>query len=250
VVTVAVLAVLQPASSLLATLLPGEQPSTGAVSDRYTHLLTPAGYAFAVWGLIYLASLGLAVYQALPSQHTRAVHRATGWWVAAAFAASTVWVPIFVSEALLAAQAVIVALVVFLALAAARMTALGAASGATEQWLLRLPVSGYLGWATIATVAGTGTTARWAGIDLTDAFAALLAVAALLLLAVVAGLVAWNILAATGFAALLAWGLTAGAVGNTNPAVSAAAVLAAVVPWVVILARAARSADPRAVALG
>jgi translocator protein len=250
VVTVAVLAVLQPASSLLATLLPGEQPSTGAISDRYAHLLTPAGYAFAVWGLIYLASLGLAVYQALPAQHARAVHRVTGWWVAGAFASSTVWVPIFVSESLLAAQVVIVALVAFLAVALARMTTLGPASGAAEQWLLRLPVSGYLGWATVATVAGTGTTARWAGVDLTDAFASLLAVVAVLVLALLAGVVAWTVLAATGFAALLAWGLAAVAVGSTSPAVSVAAVVAALVPWVVIVVRAARSSEPRAVLLG
>ncbi|MEI2620046.1 MAG: hypothetical protein V9G09_04825 [Candidatus Nanopelagicales bacterium] len=73
------------------------------MSDRYSHVLTPAGYTFAIWGLIYVASLGLAVYQALPSQHTPAqCIRATGWWLAAAFAASTIWVPIWVSGALAA----------------------------------------------------------------------------------------------------------------------------------------------------
>ena len=190
------------------------------------------------------------MYQALPAQHARAVHRVTGWWVAGAFASSTVWVPIFVSESLLAAQVVIVALVAVLAVALARMTTLGPASGAAEQWLLRLPVSGYLGWATIATVAGTGTTARWAGVDLTDAFASLLAVVAVLVLALLAGVVARTVLAATGFAALLAWGLAAVAVGSTSPAVSVAAVVAALVPGVVIVVRAARSSEPRAVLMG
>ncbi len=206
---VAVFAILQPASSLLANLVPGEQASTGDISDRYGHLLTPAGYAFAIWGLIYLASLGLAVYQALPAQHARAVHRATGWWIAAAFAASTAWVPIFVSGALGLAQVVIVALVVLLAVALAQLTLLGPAQSAGEQWLLRMPVSGYLGWATIATVAGTGTAARWAGIELAASTATVTAVLALLVLAVLAAWIGSRTLAAAGFGGLLAWGLVA-----------------------------------------
>lgn len=243
-------AVLQPASSLLANLLPGDQPSTGTVSDRYVHVLTPAGYAFAIWGLIYLASLGLAVYQALPSQHTRAVHRATGWWLAGAFAASTVWVPIFVSGSLLVAQVVIVTLVVLLAVALGRITVLGPAPDPAEQWLLRMPVSGYLGWATIATVAGTGTTARWGGIDPSDELASLLAVAALLVLALLAGLIVSRVLAAAGFAALVSWGLIAVAVGTAEPTVAVAAVVAAAVTWAVLTVRAARSPTAGAVLFG
>lgn len=248
--TVVLLAVLQPLSSLLAPLLPGEQASTGEISDRYAHLLTPAGYTFAIWGLIYATSLALAVYQALPAQQTRAVHRATGWWVAGAFAASTVWVPIWVSEALLVAQVVIVALVVVLAVALARLTAIGPANDAAEQWLLRLPVSAYLGWATIATVAGTGTTARSAGVDVEDDAATWLAAAALLVLGLLSAWVASRVLAAAGFAALLAWGLVGVAVGTSQALVAVAALTAAALPWVAIGVRAGRSSRPAAVLLG
>lgn len=204
VMLVILFAVLQPLSSLLANLLPGDQATTGEVSDRYSHVLTPAGYTFAIWGLIYVASLGLAVYQALPSQHTRAVHRATGWWLAAAFAASTIWVPIWVSGALTVAQLVIITLVVCLAVALGRLTGMGPASTQAEQWLLRLPVSGYLGWATIATVAGAGTTAEWSGISLSDGATTAAAVVALLILAALGAWIASRVLAATGFVLLLA----------------------------------------------
>ena len=182
---VVLFAVLQPLSSLLANLLPGEQASTGDVSDRYVHLLTPAGYAFAIWGLIYLASLGLAGYQALPAQHTRTVHRATGWWIAGAFAASTAgcrsssaghWdSPGGHHRAGRAARS-----------RSGTTHAAGPAPSAGERWLLRMPVSAYLGWATIATVAGTGTTARWAGVELAAGVATVAAVVALLVLAVLA----------------------------------------------------------------
>lgn len=248
--TVALFAVLQPASSFLATLLPGQQPTTGEISDRFAHLLTPAGYTFAVWGLIYVASLALAVYQAWPTQRTRDVHRRSGWWVAAAFAASTVWVPIWVSEALIAAQVVIVVLVACLAVALARLTAAGPATGVAERLLLRLPVSAYLGWATIATVAGTGTTARWAGIAVADDRATWLAVGALVVLALLAAWVASRVLAAAGFASTLAWGLVGVALGTSQTPVALASMAAALLPWVSIAVRTARSSDPWAVLAG
>ena len=250
VALVVLFAALQPFSSLLAVLLPGDQATTGEVSDRYSHVLTPAGYTFAIWGLIYVASLGLAVYQALPSQHTRAVHRATGWWLAAAFAASTIWVPIWVSGALTVAQLVIITLVVCLAVALGRLTGMGPASTQAEQWLLRLPVSGYLGWATIATVAGTGTTAEWTGISLSDGAETTAAVVALLILAALSAWIASRVLAAAGFTALLAWGLVGVAVATPQTLVAAAALFAAFLPIVEMTVRAGRSKRPNAVLFG
>lgn len=250
VALVVLFAALQPLSSGLADLLPGDQATTGEVSDRYSHLLTPAGYTFAIWGLIYLASLGLAVYQALPSQHAREVHRATGWWLAAAFAASTIWVPVWVSGALALAQVIIIVLVVCLAVALGRLTGIGPASTPAEQWLLRMPVSGYLGWATIATVAGTGTTAVWAGISLSDGAATASAVAALLVLAALAAWIASRVLAVAGFVGLLAWGLVGLAVGTSQGLVAAAALFAAFVAVVEMAVRASRSKRPNAVLLG
>ena len=44
--------------------------------------MLPADWTFAIWGPIYLAFLGYAVYQLLPAQRGREVHRATGWWLA------------------------------------------------------------------------------------------------------------------------------------------------------------------------
>ena len=43
--------------------------NTGAVSAKYATLITPAGYAFAIWGLIYLGLTAFAIYQILPTQN-------------------------------------------------------------------------------------------------------------------------------------------------------------------------------------
>ena len=69
--------------------------SNATISAENRSPVTPAGYAFSIWGLIYLASLALAYYQARADQRGRELHRRTGWWLVAAFLASTVWVPVF-----------------------------------------------------------------------------------------------------------------------------------------------------------
>jgi hypothetical protein len=67
----------------------------GVVSAAYSTPIVPAAGAFAIWGLIYLGVLVLAVRQALPAQWARAEHRATGWWLVGAAAANAGWIVLF-----------------------------------------------------------------------------------------------------------------------------------------------------------
>jgi len=39
--------------------------TVGSVSDNLENLFTPAGYAFAIWGIIYLGLLGLGIYMVI-----------------------------------------------------------------------------------------------------------------------------------------------------------------------------------------
>jgi len=41
------------------------------ISDKYPTVLTPAGYAFSIWSLIYLGLLAFSVYQLLPANLLR-----------------------------------------------------------------------------------------------------------------------------------------------------------------------------------
>lgn len=41
---------------------------TGAISDQYPTVVTPAGYAFSIWSLIYLGLVAFSVYQMIPSK--------------------------------------------------------------------------------------------------------------------------------------------------------------------------------------
>jgi len=41
---------------------------TDEVSNRYPTVITPAGFTFSIWGVIYLGLLGFSIYQLLPSK--------------------------------------------------------------------------------------------------------------------------------------------------------------------------------------
>lgn len=127
----------------------------GEVSDQFTSPTTPAGYAFAIWGVIYLAALVFAVYQALPSHRGDQVLARAGWPAAAAFTANALWVPTFQMEWFWAAQGLItLALIggVWALLALARAGRSGLSRW--HRWLARLPLALLAGWVTVAFSAG------------------------------------------------------------------------------------------------
>src|SRR4028119_1440385 len=45
--------------------------STEYISDKYPTLITPSGYAFSIWSLIYLGLIAFSFYQALPKNSER-----------------------------------------------------------------------------------------------------------------------------------------------------------------------------------
>ncbi|MDX2162133.1 MAG: hypothetical protein SF162_12465 [bacterium] len=60
-------------------------------SDPTPVYFLPFGLTFAIWGLIFSSQLVYAVYQALPSQRDRAIHRRIGGWVALNAALTALW---------------------------------------------------------------------------------------------------------------------------------------------------------------
>jgi benzodiazapine receptor len=52
---------------------------TAEISDANFTLITPAGYVFSIWGIIYILLGIFVVYQALPSQKTNDYQNKIGW---------------------------------------------------------------------------------------------------------------------------------------------------------------------------
>jgi hypothetical protein len=133
--------------------------AVGRVSDENGTLVVPAGYAFSIWGLIFLLCLAYAVYQALPANRESPLLRRVGPFSAGAFLFNGLWEILFPARQFLLAQAVIVAIFVCAAIAYLRIarSERGILSAA-ERWLVALPLGLLFGWITAATLVSFATT--------------------------------------------------------------------------------------------
>jgi benzodiazapine receptor len=199
--------------------------SVGVVAQQNTTVVMPVPAAFSIWGLIYAALLLLAVRALVPGQPARPVHRATGWWLVTSTLLNAGWILAFSAQAVVLAQVVIVALLVVLAVALARLTA-HPAEGAADRLLLHGPVALYAGWVSVATVVGAATTGTFLGAPGTGGLATVLGALVLLVTgAIVAGVVA-RTAGAVPYAASVVWALAAIVVMGPPPAVTLAALVA------------------------
>ena len=64
-------------------------PDNGTMSDRYPTLLVAAGYAFAIWGLIFLLDLVYAGWQLTGARKTDYTLQRVAPWAAAGFSSGT-----------------------------------------------------------------------------------------------------------------------------------------------------------------
>ncbi len=154
------------AMNILATALPLNGQTTGAISDRFQVFFVPAGYVFAIWGLIYLGLIAYAIYQALPAQRANASLRAIDGAFLLSCAANIAWLFFWHYEQFVLtvpAMLVLLACLIFIYLR------LGIGRGpvaAGERWSVHAPFSLYLGWITVATIANITSTldfVRWDG---------------------------------------------------------------------------------------
>lgn len=129
----------------MANALPLFGNTTGAISDKYYSMFTPAGFTFAIWGLIYLLLLAFIVYQALPSQREDDALARIGPWFKASCAANALWIVAWHLEWLTVSVLVMLALLVALVRIYRRLQG--------QDWYVRAPFSIYLAWICVATLA-------------------------------------------------------------------------------------------------
>ncbi len=137
----------------LANALPINGQNTGQISDRFQVYFVPAGYVFAIWGVIYLGLIAFAVFQALPTQRENPRLQATGWWIALGGLANGVWIFLWHFESFALTVVVVLVLLATLIVTYLRLGIGRTAVPAAETWAVRVPFSIYLGWITVATVA-------------------------------------------------------------------------------------------------
>ena len=138
--------------------------TTGQVSDLYPTLVTPAGYVFAIWGIIYVLLLAFVIYQALPSQKDKLFQKQIGLIFILSSLFNCVWLFLWQYDFITESVVVMFALLATLIAIYLRLNIGKAKVSLKEKLLVHLPFSVYLGWITIAAIANVASalvSANW-----------------------------------------------------------------------------------------
>lgn len=208
-------------------LLPVGWRSVGEISDAYPTRITPAGYAFSIWSIIYAGLLAFAIYQVLPAQRADARLRAIRPYVLVNCAANSVWLLVWRGEHIALSVPVMLVLLVTLIIIYTRLQERARGSSLLEKLCVELPFSLYFGWITVATIVNVAVAlvaAGWEGGGIgAQTWAALLLLVALS----IATVVNYNF-AEPAYVLVFAWAFVAIAIAQKDaPLVRWTAVFAA-----------------------
>ena len=148
-----------------ATTLPLNGITTEEISDALPSYFTPAGYTFAIWGLIYTALIAFAIYQARPSERKRPFLGKIGWLFVVNGIFNSAWIVAWHYGYYTLSVAFM--LVILATLIAIYLRLNIGRQDATLSWQDKLfyqaPFSLYLGWITVATIANIASVSNYLG---------------------------------------------------------------------------------------
>lgn len=222
----------------LATALPINGRETGEISDALPSYFTPAGYTFAIWGLIYGALAAFAVYQALPAQAERPFLAKYGWLVVLSTVFNIAWLlswhyALYIPSLIFMAALLVTLIAIYVRLDIGRPDP---SLTTADKLLYQAPFSLYTGWITVATIANFASIlGGYYDLSPLGISQPMWAVIMIAVAAIVAGILLFN-RRNLSYAGVLIWalfGIRAGQAGT--PLVANAAVIAAVAVLVLAL---------------
>ena len=139
--------------NILASTLPLNGQNTGEISDRLPTYFTPAGYIFSIWFIIFVGWIAFAVYQALPAQKENPRLRRLGYVFALSGVFNAAWLFCWHYNQLALSVVVMLVLLGLLIASYLRLDVGKTPARGVEKWSVDVPMSVYLGWISVATVA-------------------------------------------------------------------------------------------------
>jgi len=197
--------------------------------------ITPANYAFAIWGLIYIGLIAYGIYQLRPAQRRDPTLQRVSILLIVACVAQITWVYLFTMR--LFWLSVVAMLVILLALISAYLQ-LGVGKVQVlrdRHWLAHIPFSIYLGWISVATIVNIASalySSNWDGWGINGSYwTAIMLVIATIIAAIVA--IKRVDIAFTG---VFIWAYVAITVRHlNNPTISITAVASAIVLGILLV---------------
>lgn len=211
--------------------------TVGSISDKYDTLFAPAGYAFSIWGLIYLGLLAFGIFQVrrvfFSSKEDDFV-LSIGPWLTIANLANMLWLWAWLSENLSLSVILMAAILFSLLMIIIRLN--------MELWdapfpiiaFVWWPICFYSGWITVATIANYS--AHLVQIGWLALFSEVTWTVIMIVVAAVVNLLMILTRNMREFAAVGIWALVAIAVKHWGviPAIQWTALVAAIVLFIVI----------------
>ncbi|WP_328705880.1 hypothetical protein [Erythrobacter rubeus] len=153
-----------------ATFLPalGFGDPIGDRSDSVRTLITPSGWAFSIWGPLFLGSAVFAIWQALPAQANNALLNTIGWPAAIALAAQGVWATYTEFANLTVVSAIIIFVSLIGLLIVLRALVKHGEFTPGERWITALVFSALAAWLTAASIVNVSATLVYSGIAAED----------------------------------------------------------------------------------
>lgn len=119
------------------------------VSARYPTLITPAGYAFAIWGLIYGALIVFGIFQLTRGKHIRFYNLIWPYFMLNVVA-NSLWLVAFQNEWFIASLVLMAALVFSLAAMFRIFYRIKRGLSTTHRFFFHVPFGIYFGWVSVA----------------------------------------------------------------------------------------------------
>lgn len=159
--------------------------STGSISDKYVTLVTPAGYVFSIWSVIYILLFVFVAFQALSSQKDKPFQKQVGALFLLSCIFNIVWIFLWQYEYITLSVPLMFALLASLIAIYLRVNVGKANVPMREKLAVHLPFSVYLGWITIASIADVAAalvSVSWDGFGISyETWAILVTVVALII---------------------------------------------------------------------
>ena len=184
--------------------------TVGGISDKYDTLFTPAGYAFAIWGIIYLALIAYAVFQLVRAFSTNKdsdfILR-TGPWMSVANLANIMWLYAWLNEYIGLSLVLMLIILVSLLILVIRLNMERGDASLPVIAFVWWPIGIYSGWITVATVANVSSllvSLEWQALLSAEGWATVMIIVAVVLNLLMIGLRNMRVFAAVGIWALVA----------------------------------------------
>ena len=150
-------------TNVLANIAPINGLTIGEISNTLFEdvLITPASYAFAIWGVIYLGLISLGIYQVLPQNRENPYLEKMGYYLVVSSLAQIIWVFLFLSRFFVLSTLAMLAILIPLIILYLKLDISLISLPKKQKWFVNFPISVYLGWITVATIVNFALALSW-----------------------------------------------------------------------------------------